>query len=150
MSENQTTTATTIESVLQEQRIFPPPAEFAAQAHVKSFAEYEELYARAAANPSAFWAEQAQALHWFKPWDKVLEWNLPHAQWFVGGQTNISYNCLDRHLTTHRKDKTAIIWEGEPGEVRTLTYQQLHREVCKFANVLQTQGNRPAIESLCI
>ena len=131
-----------IESILHEQRIFPPPAEFAAQAHVKSFAEYEQLYAQAAADPPAFWAQQANELHWFKQWDTVLEWKLPHAKWFVGGTTNVAYNCLDRHLTTHRKNKAAIIWEGEPGEVRTLTYQQMHRQVSKFANVLKKTGVR--------
>ena len=91
-----------IESVLHESRIFPPPPEFAAAAHLKSFAEYEQLYAEAAADPAAFWARQAEALHWFKPWEKVLEWNLPFAKWFVGGKLNLSYNCLDRHITTHR------------------------------------------------
>ena len=131
-----------IESILHEQRIFPPPAEFAAQAHVKSFAEYEQLYAQAAADPPAFWAQQANELHWFKQWDTVLEWKLPHAKWFVGGTTNVAYNCLDRHLTTHRKNKAAIIWEGEPGEVRTLTYQQMHHQVSKFANVLKKTGVR--------
>lgn len=133
--------ATAIESVLQEARVFPPPPEFAAQAHVKSLDEYERIYAQAAADPAAFWAEQAQALHWFKTWDTVLDWQLPHAKWFVGGTTNVAYNCLDHHLTTHRKNKAAIIWEGEPsGEVRTLTYQQLHQAVCKFANVLKSLG----------
>ncbi len=129
-----------IESVLTEDRVFPPPAEFAANAHVKSFGEYEKLYAEAAADPQAFWAKQAEALHWFKKWDTVLEWNEPFAKWFVGGKINISYNCLDRHLETPRKNKAAMIWEGEPGEQRTLTYLQLHREVSKFANVLRKLG----------
>jgi acetyl-CoA synthetase len=129
-----------IESILSEDRTFPPPPAFAANAHVKSFDEYEQLYAEAAADPESFWEKQAQELHWFKPWDKVLEWELPHAKWFVGGTTNISYNCLDRHLTTWRKNKAAFIWEGEPGEQRTLTYSQLHTEVCKFANVLKKLG----------
>jgi acetyl-CoA synthetase len=131
---------TAIESLSNEQRVFPPPAEFAAQAHVKSFAEYERLYEEAAKDPAAFWAKQAEDLHWFKKWDTVLEWNEPFAKWFVGGKINIAYNCLDRHLETSRRDKTAIIWEGEPGEKRTLTYQQLHVEVSKFANVLKKLG----------
>jgi acetyl-CoA synthetase len=133
-------TKTAIESVLHEERVFPPPAEFAAQAHIKSFAEYEQIYRTAAENPEAFWASVAENLHWFKKWDAVLEWNEPHAKWFVGGKINASYNCLDRHLETWRKNKAAIIWEGEPGETRTLTYQQLHRQVSKFANVLKKTG----------
>jgi len=137
MSEN---TQIAIESTLQETRIFPPPPEFAQQAYIKSFAEYEEIYNKSAADPEAFWASVAENLHWFKKWDTVLKWNEPHAEWFVGGKINASYNCLDRHLETHRKNKAAIIWEGEPGEVRTLTYQQLHRQVSKFANVMKKSG----------
>jgi len=129
-----------IESTLHEDRIFPPPAEFSANAHIKSFAEYEEIYNKAAEDPEAFWASVAENLHWFKKWDTVLKWDEPHAEWFVGGKINASYNCLDRHLENYRKNKAAIIWEGEPGEVRTLTYQQLHRQVCKFANVLKKTG----------
>jgi len=132
--------AVDIESILSEDRVFPPPPEFAAAAHIKSFEEYERLYAEAAADPEAFWAKQAEELYWFKRWDTTLEWDLPFAKWFVGGKINISYNCLDRHLTTWRKNKAAFIWEGEPGEQRTLTYAQLHREVCKFANVLKKLG----------
>ncbi len=131
---------TEIESVLHEERVFPPQAEFAVAAHVKSFEEYEQLYAAAAEDPERFWAEQAEALHWFKKWDRVLEWNEPFAKWFVGGKLNVSYNCLDRHLDSWRKNKAAIIWEGEPGEVRTLTFLQLHSEVCRFANVLKKLG----------
>jgi acetyl-CoA synthetase len=126
-----------IESVLNEDRVFPPPPEFSASAHIKSFEEYERIYNEAAKDVPAFWAKQAEALDWFNNWDKVLEWNEPFAKWFVGGKINISYNCLDRHLSTWRKNKAAFIWEGEPGEVRTLTYQQLHAEVCRFANVLK-------------
>jgi len=137
MSEN---TQIAIESTLQETRIFPPPPEFAQQAYIKSFAEYEEIYNKSAADPEAFWASVAENLHWFKKWDTVLKWEEPHAEWFVGGKINASYNCLDRHLKTHRKNKAAIIWEGEPGEVRTLTYQQLHRQVSKFANVMKKSG----------
>jgi len=131
---------TAIESVLNENRIFPPPPDFAANAHVKSFEEYERMYSEAAADLPAFWEKQAAELDWFKKWDTALEWNLPHAKWFVGGRLNVSYNCLDRHLTTWRKNKAAFIWEGEPGEQRTLTYLQLHREVCRFANVLKKLG----------
>ena len=137
MSEN---TQIAIESTLQETRIFPPLPEFSANAHIKSFAEYEQIYAQAAENPEEFWASAAENLHWFKKWDTVLKWTEPHAEWFVGGKINASYNCLDRHLENHRKNKAAIIWEGEPGETRTLTYQQLHRQVCKFANVLKKVG----------
>ena len=131
---------TAIESVLHEERVFPPPPAFAEQAHIKSLEEYERIYNEAAANPEAFWASVAENLHWFRKWDEILEWNEPFAKWFVGGKINASYNCLDRHLKTWRKNKAAIIWEGEPGEVRTLTYQQLHRQVSKFANVLKKLG----------
>jgi acetyl-CoA synthetase len=129
-----------IESVLHESRLFPPHADFIARAHVKGMDEYERMYAEAEDDPEAFWAGQAESLDWFKRWDKVLEWNLPHAKWFVGGELNVAHNCLDRHLSTWRRNKAAIIWEGEPGEQRTLTYQQLHYEVCRFANVLKRQG----------
>jgi len=132
----------TIESTLNEHRLFPPPSEFSENAHIKSFAEYEAIYDEAAANVPAFWAKQAESLDWFKKWDTVLEWDEPFAKWFVGGKINISHNCLDRHLTTWRKNKAAFIWEGETGEVRTLTYLQLHREVCRFANVLKKLGVR--------
>lgn len=131
----------TFKSVLQEERVFEPATEFSEQAHIKSFAEYEQLYEEAEKDPEAFWESAAESLHWFKEWDTVLEWNEPHAKWFVGGKTNVSYNCLDRHLETWRKNKAAIIWEGEPeGEVRTITYQQLHSEVCKFSNALKKLG----------
>ena len=133
-------TVTNIESVLQEERIFPPPPEFSAKAHIQSEAELERLRAEAHADPEAFWARMAEELHWFKKWDTVLKWDPPHAEWFGGGKINISYNCLDRHLSTWRRNKAALIWEGEPGETRTYTYQQLHTEVCKFANVLKHAG----------
>ena len=116
------------------------PPEFSQHAHIKSLAEYERLYKESIDDPDKFWSRIANELHWFKKWDKVLEWNCPWAKWFVGGQINLSYNCLDRHVQTARKNKAAIIWESEPGEVRTLTYQQLHREVQKFANVLKSSG----------
>jgi acetyl-CoA synthetase len=138
-----------IDSILKENRLFQPSEEFKEAAYIKSLDEYEQLYQAAEENPDAFWARYASELHWFKKWDKVLEWELPTAKWFVGGEINISYNCLDRHLATWRRNKAAIIWEGEPGEVRTLTYQQLHSEVCKFANVLKglgiQKGDRVAI-----
>jgi acetyl-CoA synthetase len=129
-----------ITSVLKEMRQFPPSAAFSAQAHVKSKDEYEILYARAERDPEGFWAEQAEGLSWFTKWTKVLDWQEPHAQWFIGGKLNASYNCIDRHLAGPRKNKAAILWEGEPGDTRVLTYQTLHREVCKFANVLKGLG----------
>ena len=138
MSNNQD--PSTIKSVLTETRIFPPSAEFQSRARIKSMEEYHRHRAEAEADPEGWWASQAERLHWFQKWDKVLEWNLPFAKWFVGGKTNVAYNCLDRHLETWRRNKAAIIWEGEPGEVRTLTYQQLHTEVCRFANVLKKMG----------
>ena len=129
-----------ITSVLKESRQFPPSAEFSAKALVKSPAEYEALFKRAEADPEKFWAEQAESLDWFKKWNSVLSGSEPFWKWFDGGKINASYNCLDRHLTGPRKNKAAIIWEGEPGDTRVLTYQTLHREVCKFANVLKKQG----------
>lgn len=132
--------ASNITSVLKETRLFPPPAEFAAKAFIPSAAEYERLAQWAKDDPDAFWAEAAKALHWFKPWDKVLEWKEPFAKWFVGARINASYNCLDRHLTGTRKTKPAIVWEGEPGDTRTLTYLELHVEVGKFANALKKLG----------
>jgi acetyl-CoA synthetase len=134
------TPETNIDSVLQEQRRFEPPEHFRKQAHIKSLEDYERIYRESVEHPEQFWAGIAEELHWFKKWDKVLEWNNPWAKWFVGGQINLSYNCLDRHVQTWRKNKAALIWESEPGEVRTLTYQQLHREVQKFANVLKSLG----------
>jgi len=133
-------TSTNIESLQHEDRVFPPPPAFAEKAHIKSLEDLNRLRAEASADPEAFWARMAGELHWFKRWDTVLNWQPPHAEWFVGGKINVSYNCLDRHLTTWRRNKAALIWEGEPGDQRTLTYQQLHYEVCKFANVLKHQG----------
>ena len=132
-----------ITSVLKETRTFPPSPEFSSEAHIKSVAEYERLWQRAKDDPEGFWAEQAESLHWFQRWNKVLEWNEPFAKWFVGGKINASFNCIDRHLTGPRKNKAAIIWEGEPGDSRVLRYQDLHREVCKFANVLKSLGIKP-------
>jgi acetyl-CoA synthetase len=136
------TSTSNIESVLHEERVFAAPPEFSEKAHIKSRAEYEALYAEAERDPDAYWARMAEELSWFKRWDTVLKWEPPHAEWFVGGEINLSYNCLDRHLLSWRRNKAAIIWEGEPGEQRTLTYQQLHREVCRFANVLKRAGVR--------
>jgi len=131
---------TNILSVLKETRSFPPSAEFVAQANVGP-EERDRLAEWARTDPDAFWAEQAKSLHWFKSWDTVLDWSkAPHAKWFVGGQLNASFNCLDRHLISWRRNKAAIIFEGEPGDSRTLTYQQLHREVCKCANGLKSLG----------
>ncbi len=131
----------TIESILQENRLFHPSAEFSQNAHIKSLEDYQRLYDQAQADPQKFWEQLAETeLHWFQKWDTVLDWQPPFAKWFVGGKINISYNCLDRHLTTWRKNKAALIWEGEPGDSRTLTYAQLHREVCQFANVLKQLG----------
>jgi acetyl-CoA synthetase len=131
-----------IDSILDEQRSFPPPPEFSQKAQIKSLAEYEALYKESVEQPEKFWARAAEDLHWFRKWDQVLEWNAPWAKWFLGGQINISYNCLDRHVQTARKNKAALIWESEPGEIRTLTYQQLWKEVQKFANVLKNLGVR--------
>ncbi|HXG66636.1 MAG TPA: AMP-binding protein, partial [Blastocatellia bacterium] len=129
-----------IDSILKESRVFEPSEKFRQQAHISSLEEYERLYQEAESDPGGFWGRIAGDLHWFRPWDKVLEWDAPWAKWFVGGQMNISYNCLDRHVATWRRNKAALIWEGEPGEVRTFTYQQLLTEVMKFANVLKSLG----------
>jgi acetyl-CoA synthetase len=127
-----------------EDRLFPPSEEFASKCAIGSMEAYQTLYDEAKANPEAFWDKLAKAeLHWFKPYDTVLEWQVPNVKWFVGGKTNVSYNCLDVHLATARRNKAAIIWEGEPGDTRTLTYQQLHQEVCKFANALKSLGVKP-------
>ena len=131
-----------ISTVMQEDRLFPPPAEFAAQARIGSLAAYEALWKEAAADTEAFWGKLAGELHWFKPFTKVLDWKEPLARWFVGGKTNASYNCLDVHLAGWRRNKAALIWEGEPGDTRVFTYQTLHHEVCKFANVLLKLGVR--------
>jgi acetyl-CoA synthetase len=127
---------TPIEALLSEKRSFPPADEFRRQAIVSDAAVYE----KARKDPETFWAEAAQSLTWFRKWDKVLEWNPPLVKWFVGGKINVSTNCLDRHVTTWRRNKAALIWEGEPGEERVLTYGDLYREVNKFANVLRKLG----------
>jgi acetyl-CoA synthetase len=129
-----------IVNVMKEARLFPPSSEFAVKARICSLQQYEELWKEAAADIEAFWGRLAGELHWFKPFEKVLQWDMPFAKWFVGGQTNISYNCLDIHLGTHRQDKPAFIWEGEPGDTRVLNYKMLHAEVCKAANMLKSLG----------
>ncbi|GHC50963.1 acetate--CoA ligase [Roseibacillus persicicus] len=129
-----------IETHLHEKRIFKPSKEFSKQARISSMAEYKALYQESIDKPSTFWAREAKELSWQKKWTKVLNWKAPFAEWFVGGKLNVSESCLDQHLSTHRRNKAAIIWEGEPGETRTLTYLQLHREVCIFSNILLKQG----------
>jgi acetyl-CoA synthetase len=135
---------TTIESVMKEARKFEPPKDFSKNAYIKSLSEYDRIYKESIKNPEKFWAEQAEkSIDWFKKWDRVFSANQSNFEfrWFEGGKLNVSYNCLDRHLKTARKNKAAIIWQGEPeNESRTYTYQQLHREVCKFANVLKSRG----------
>ncbi len=132
---------TNITSVSTEKRIFKPSPEFQKQANISSMAAYKKLYRESIESPENFWGKQAKDfLLWRKPWDKVLTWKAPHAKWFSGGQLNVAENCVDRHLGTPRENKAALIFEGEPGEVRTLTYKQLHVEICKFANVLQKLG----------
>jgi acetyl-CoA synthetase len=125
-----------IAALLNETRVFPPPAGWRETAHASD----PSVYARAAADPEAFWAEFARELEWMQPWTRVLEWTPPHAKWFVDGTLNISANCLDRHIRTARRNKAALIWEGEPGDRRTLTYFDLHRQVSQFANVLKSLG----------
>jgi acetyl-CoA synthetase len=125
-----------IDALLREDRAFPAAEAFREQANVRDAGVYE----RAAKDPEAFWEGFARELEWSKPWSKVLDWNPPHAKWFVDGKINASVNCLGRHLRTARRNKAAIIWEGEPGDRRTLTYYDLHREVCQFANVLKSLG----------
>lgn len=132
-----------ITSMSQEARTFPPPKAFREKAHIKSMEEYEKLYQRSLKDPDGFWSELAEQLHWYKKWNRVYYWDAKKVEckWFDGGELNVSFNCLDRHLATWRKNKAAIIWEGEPAEEsRTFTYAQLHREVCRFANVLKKKG----------
>ena len=132
--------AADIESILNEGRKFEPRGEFSARAWIKSLPEYEALCARADRDPEGFWSECARALYWFKPFDKVLDWDFPFAKWSVGGRINASSNCIDRHLGSPRRNKAAIIWEGEPGDSRVLTYQMLADEVARFANALKRLG----------
>ncbi len=136
-----------IESVMTENRIFPPSEPFANRAHIKSLADYQALYNESISDPEGFWDRQArQELEWLAPWQKVLDWQSPIAKWFEGGKLNVSHNCLDRHLSTPTANKTALLWEGEPegpdkpAEVRSLTYKELHHQVCLFGNVLKQNG----------
>jgi acetyl-CoA synthetase len=141
--------STNLDSSLRENRVFAPPAEFAAKAHVKSLEQYEAMYRRSVEEPDAFWAAVAGELEWFTPWTKVLQGEGAHTKWFVGGKLNLSHNCVDRHALGARKDKVALLWEGEPGEVRKITYGELHEQVQQFANVLKglgiKRGDRVAI-----
>ena len=139
--------AMNITSLSHETRVFAPAKEFSQRARIKSLAHYRKLHAESLKSPEKFWARAAKnELVWFKPWKKVLQWKVPNAKWFVGGKLNVSHNCLDKWLGTATANKAAIIWEGEPatdgkpGEERVLTYKQLHREVCRFANVLKRNG----------
>jgi acetyl-CoA synthetase len=125
-----------IDALLTETRKFKPPAEFKKNAVARD----PGIYTRAARNPNGFWEQQAKALHWFKKWKKVLQWKPPHAKWFIGGKINVSYNCIDRHIGGALRNKAALVWEGEPGDRRTLTYWDLYVEVQKFANVMKSLG----------
>ena len=146
MSETKTKTSdagSTITTLLKEKRLFNPPADFKKNALVSGLPKLKALQKLAARSPEKFWAKVAAELQWMKPWKKTLVWNPPFAQWFVGGKLNLTVNCLDRHLDGPRKNKAALVWEGEPGDTRTLTYQELHREVCRFANGLRSLGVGP-------
>jgi len=127
---------TVFDDLLREDRAFPPDPGFTAGANVRD----AEIYDRASRDPESYWAQRAAELEWFEPHQRVLEWDPPHCKWFTGGKLNLAHNCLDRHLTGPRRNKAAVIWEGEDGEVRTVTYQQLHRETCRFANSLESLG----------
>ncbi len=129
--------------------VYPPSPEFVRHAHVQGIDGYRDLYRRAEQDPEAFWGEIAsEQIHWFEKWTRVLDWQPPFAHWFVGAKTNVSYNCLDRHAASHRKNKIAILWEGEPGEHRHITYQELLRLVCRFANVLKARGLKAGDRSI--
>ncbi len=132
----------TITSMMAEKRTIYPPSELAKNAYIRSMDEYKEIYQRSIDDPEGFWAEMAEQLDWFKKWDKVLVEDFAEGQhqWFVGGKLNVCYNCLDRHLSTWRKNKAALIWEGDAGDTKSLTYQELYYHVCKFANVLKKYG----------
>ena len=133
---SETKGSSAVEALLKEKRKFAPPKEFVRRANINRASIYKE----AAKNPARFWERFARELDWFKPWKTTLQWKAPHAKWFVGGKLNVSYNCLDRHVSTSRKTKAAIIWEGEPGDTRVLTYWDLHREVNRFAAALKGRG----------
>jgi acetyl-CoA synthetase len=153
MTENkpQSGTPQGLTSMMEEDRVFPPSTEFSKHAAIKSMAEYKKIYDRSIKDPEAFWAEIAEQLHWFKKWDKVLVEDFAKGKhsWFVGGKINASYNCIDRHVSTWRKNKAAFIFEGDIGDTRTLTYQDLYYEVCRFANVLKKHGIKKG-DRVCI
>ncbi|MBM3309240.1 MAG: AMP-binding protein, partial [Candidatus Altiarchaeales archaeon] len=141
----------TIESMSQEGRKIPSRRDFSKKAHIKSLEEYEKIYKRSVDDPEGFWSEIANQLHWYKKWEEFHFWDPSKAliRYFKGGLTNISYNCLDQHLKD-REDKVAILWQGEPDEdVRKITYSELHREVCRFANVLKKKGVKKG-DRVCI
>ena len=131
-----------MESLLRENRVFPPPAAFSAKARIGTLADYEAMYQHSITNPEAFWGEAAQELEWFTQYTSVMEGSMGSATWFNGGKLNLSHNCVDRHALGARKDKVALLWEGEPGEVRHITYAELHDHVQRFANVLKSLGIR--------
>ena len=133
---HQLTVMTDIDVLLQENRKFEPSEEFRSAALISS----DDIYERAGADPESYWASEAVQLEWMKPWDEVLKWKPPHAEWFAGGKLNVAVNCIDRHIRTARRNKAALVWEGEPGDRRTLTYWDLYCEVNKFANVLRELG----------
>jgi len=133
---SETRGSSAVEALLKEKRKFAPPKDFVKHANVNR----ASIYRDAAKNPARFWERFARELDWFKPWKTTLQWKAPNAKWFVGGKLNVSYNCLDRHVATARKTKAAIIWEGEPGDARVLTYWDLHREVNRFAAALKRRG----------
>src|ERR1043166_3902168 len=136
-----------IRSVAGASEKYPPPGDFSAKAHIVSLADYERMYRRSIEQPEAFWGEVAADFHFYKKWDRVLDWQPPFAKWFAGGTTNISYNCLERQIARGRGNHTAILWQGEPvgaggqpKDIRRISYQQLLSEVCRFANALRTLG----------
>ena len=137
--------AGTLDALLTEDRRFSPSEDFRTRAVVSD----ADIYERANTDRESYWVEWAEQLDWFRRWDSVLEWQPPHAKWFVGGKLNVAYNCLDRHLNSSRSDQAALIWEGEPGDTRTYTYAQLHDAVCRFSNALKnlgvTRGDRVTI-----
>jgi len=136
----QTSVDTNMDSLLRENRVFPPSKEFSAKAHIGSLEQYEAMYKRSIEDPNGFWAEAASELEWFQPWTEVQSGDISHAKWFVGGKLNLSHNCVDRHAKGARSNKVALLWEGEPGEVRRVTYRELHEQVQRFANALKSLG----------
>jgi len=138
----QTPVNTNMDSLLRENRVFSPAKEFSAKAHIGSLEQYESMYRRSIEDPNGFWAQAAGELDWFQRWSEVQSGDISHAKWFVGGKLNLSHNCVDRHAQGPRRDKVALLWEGEPGEVRRITYGELHEQVQRFANALKSLGIR--------